>query len=82
MRQPQIISITIYGWRFPSRCVFVSWMCTCMLMGLLTAVCFVAAQLAVLYSITEDSVVGARVCFWHGGSELYLLAAVILVVRC
>lgn len=53
-----------------------------MLMGLLTAVCFVAAQLAVLYSIAEDSVVGARVFFWHGGSELYLLAAVILVVHC
>lgn len=82
MHQPQIISIVIYGQRFPfSRCVFISWTCTCVLMGLLTTVCFVAAQLAVLYSITVDSVVGARVFVWHGGVELYL-AVVIFVVPC
>lgn len=64
-----------------SRCVFVFWTCTCVLMGVLTTVCFVAAQLAVLYSIAEDSVVGARVLSWHGRGEIYFLAVVILVVR-
>lgn len=79
--RPCFISTIIYDWFLPTclpvLCAFVR-TCVCPRL-LLTAVCLVAAQLAVHFSVTEHQVVGAGVFSWHRGLKIYVLIIVTAV---